>query len=117
MQNDRSIIVREKGRKIVVRDQSRTTILRGQDNVRILEVARQGPPGKNSDAFEWITQTFDLSNPQQEFLLDSAPRTGSVFVYLNGLLERFWAIAGLTLTLDDSALAGDSVVVSYQKEI
>ena len=76
-----------------------------------------GPPGENADAsFEWATQTFDLSDPQQEFVLDFAPRDGSLALYLNGLWERFWSITGLTVTLEDSALEGDTVIVTYQKE-
>jgi uncharacterized membrane protein len=76
-----------------------------------------GPAGKNADAtFEWATQTFDLADPQQEFVLDFEPRAGSISVYLNGLLERFWSINDLTITLEDLALEGDSVMVRYQKE-
>jgi hypothetical protein len=67
--------------------------------------------------FEWANQTFSLVNPQQEFLLDFEPRAGSVFVYLNGLLERFWSLMGTTVTLEDPALEGDTVTVNYQKEI
>lgn len=85
--------------------------------VEIVTAGKLGPPGKNADAtFEWATQSFDLEDSQQEFLFDSQPREGSVFVYLNGLLERFWSITGMTLTLGDSALEGDAVTVRYQKE-
>lgn len=82
------------------------------------KVGPPGPPGVSADgAFEWVTQTFDLADPQQEFVLDFEPRAGSVFVYLNGLLERFWSLTDSTVTLEDSALEGDSIVISYQKEI
>jgi len=92
--------------------------------LEIIEVGIQGPPGKagatgqNADAtFEWVTQIFDLESSQQEFVLSFEPRAGSVFVYLNGLLERFWSLTDTTVTLDDSALEGDTVTVNYQKEI
>ena len=76
-----------------------------------------GPAGESADAtFVWATQTFDLEDPQQEFVLEFEPREGSISVYLNGLLERFWSIAGMTVTLEDSALEGDTVMVVYQKE-
>lgn len=79
---------------------------------------QRGPAGENADAtFEWATQSFDLTEPQQEFVLNFAPRTGSITVYLNGLLEHFWTLDGTTLTLDDSALQGDTILVTYQKEI
>ena len=81
------------------------------------KVGPPGPAGADADAsFEWVTQTFNLASSQQEFELDFAPRTGSAFVYLNGLLEQFWSIVDSTVTLDDSALTGDTVMISYQKE-
>lgn len=80
-------------------------------------VGPSGPPGESADgSFDWVTQTFELADPQQQFSLDFEPRAGSVLIYLNGLLERFWSITDTTLTLEDSALDGDTVVVSYQKE-
>jgi hypothetical protein len=76
-----------------------------------------GPAGENADAtFEWAAQIFDLAEPQREFALNFAPRAGSIFVYLNGLLERFWSITDLTITLEETALDGDTVMVRYQKE-
>src|ERR1051326_1196465 len=76
-----------------------------------------GPAGENADAsFEWRTQTFELADPQREFVLDFVPRAGSLSLYLNGLFERFWSLTDLTITLEDSALEGDTVTVVYQKE-
>lgn len=90
------------------------------EGVTIIDGAAQGQRGQagaNADAsFEWVTQTFELAEPQQEFVLDFEPRAGSVFVYLNGLLERFWSLIGTTLILEDSALEGDTVILIYQKE-
>ena len=82
------------------------------------KVGPSGPAGASADAsFEWTTQIFDLEESQQEFVLSFEPRAGSVFVYLNGLLERFWNMVDTTVTLDDIALAGDTVIITYQKEI
>jgi hypothetical protein len=86
--------------------------------IEIVEVGIIGPPGRPGESADgsWVTQTFALGATQQEFTLDFTPRAGSVFVYLNGLLERFWTLDGVTLTLDEPALANDTVTVSYQKE-
>ena len=76
-----------------------------------------GPRGENADAsYEWATQVFDLEEPQQAFVLNFAPRAGSISVYLNGLTERFWSITDFTVTLEETALDGDTVMVRYQKE-
>jgi hypothetical protein len=85
--------------------------------VRVVTAGKVGPPGPAGESAEWVAQTFALTATQQEFVLDFAPRTGSVFVYLNGLLERFWELTDMTLTLEDAALAGDTVIITYQKEI
>ena len=102
------------------------TFLSGQQitiekkNVQVLVRGTRGPsgpPGENAEfTFEWRTQTFELADPQQEFVLDFVPRVGSIFVYLNGLSERFWGLTDTTVTLDDTALEGDTVTVVYQKE-
>lgn len=88
--------------------------------VQILTVGKvgpSGPAGASADAaFEWVTQAFNLADLQQEFELDFIPRDGSVFVYLNGLLEQFWSLVDSTVTLEDSAFEGDTVTISYQKE-
>jgi len=79
---------------------------------------QRGPAGADADAaFEWMTQVFSLTEPQQEFVLDFVPRDGSVTACLNGIQEWFWSLDGSTLTLDDSALEGDLVMIRYQKEI
>lgn len=106
-----TVTVRSSGQKIVVPSRQVRVVTVGK-------VGPSGPAGENAEgAFEWAAQTFQLAASQQEFELDFAPRTGSVFVYLNGLLEQFWNLVDTTLTLDDSALTGDTLIVSYQKEI
>lgn len=109
-QNKIEVAVRSTGQKLVV----------SSPKVQIATVGKvgpSGPAGTDADAaFEWVTQSLELADPQQEFVLDFEPRAGSVFVYLNGLLERFWGLVGTTLTLEDSALEGDAVLISYQKE-
>jgi hypothetical protein len=102
------------------------TFLSGQQitiekkNVHVVVRGTQGPsgpPGESADAvFEWATEIFNLAEPQQEFVLLTGPREGSVFVYLNGLLEQFWSMTGATVILDDFALEGDTVMVRYQQE-
>lgn len=94
------------------------------EGVSVIDGALQGERGPKGEdgvsadaAFEWATQPFELADTQQEFELNDMPRTGSVSVYLNGLLERFWELTDLTLTLQDAALAGDTVTITYQKEI
>lgn len=95
------------GQRITIEKQELQVVTRGF----------KGSPGLNADAtFLWATQTFELAEPQQSFVLTAEPRAGSVFVYLNGLLEQFWSMTGSTLTLDDPALEGDTVTVRYQKE-
>jgi hypothetical protein len=76
-----------------------------------------GPSGPAGGDVEWATQIFMLADTQQEFELSGTPIAGSIFVYLNGLLERFWELTDITLTLEDAALAGDTVIITYQKEI
>lgn len=104
------IVTFKSGQQITIEKKNAQVVVRGIQGP-------SGPAGENADAsFEWATQVFDLTEPQQEFVLSFEPRTGSVFVYLNGLLERFWSLTGTTLTLEDSALEGDTVTVNYQKE-
>lgn len=106
------VTVRSSGQTLVV------PLARKVETVTPGKVGPSGPAGENADAtFEWATQTFNLGASQQEFELDFTPRTGSVFVYLNGLYEHFWHLVDTTLTLDDSALTGDVIVITYQKEI
>jgi len=97
-------------------------IIVSSPKVRIVTAGKlgpPGPPGENADAsFEWASQEFDIADElQQDFELAFEPRTGSVTVFLNGLLERFWSLASTTLTLQDAAIQGDNVTVNYQKEI
>jgi len=105
------VTVKSTGQKIIV-SSPRVKL------VTVGKIGSPGPAGENADAtFEWATQTFDLAEPQQEFVLNFAPRAGSLVVYLNGLMERFWSITDLTITLEDLALEGDTLMVRYQKEI
>jgi len=109
--NTVNVAVRSSGEKILVSSPRVEIVTAGR-------IGPSGPAGENADAtFEWATQSFDLAEPRQEFVLDFAPRAGSIFVYLNGLMERFWSITDLTITLEDLALEGDTVMVRYQKEI
>jgi len=106
------VTVKSTGQRIVV----------ASPKVKIVTVGKLGPPGpsgENADAtFEWVNQQFDIAvDPQQVFELAFEPRAGSMTVFLNGLLERFWSLAGDTLTLEDAALPGDNITVNYQKEI
>lgn len=102
--------VRSSGERVVLSSPHVQVVTAGR-------VGPSGPAGQDADAvFSWTTQVFDLADPQQEFALDFEPRAESVFVYLNGLLERFWNLTGSTLTLEDFAVAGDVVTVRYQKE-
>jgi len=104
------IITFRSGTQVTIEKKHVQVVVRGA-------VGPSGPAGESADgSFTWITQTVSLTEPQQDFTLEFTPRVGSVFVYLNGLLERFWSLTGLVVTLEDSALAGDIVVVSYQKE-
>jgi hypothetical protein len=99
------------GQQITIEKQNVQVVVRGV-------VGPSGPPGESAEGvYEWAAQVFTLADPQQEFTLDFAPREGSVLVYLNGLLERFWALSDTTLTLDESGLEGDTLTVRYQKEI
>ena len=85
--------------------------------VTVGKIGPSGPAGENADAtFQWVTESFDLVEPQQIFELEFEPRAGSVMLFLNGVFERFWSLVNLTLTLDDAALEGDTVTVRYQKE-
>lgn len=113
-----NITIEKKGQVVTFQSGQQATFEKKNIQVVIRGIqGPSGPAGENADAsFEWATQTFDLAEPQQEFVLDFAPRAGSVFVYLNGLLERFWSITSATVTLEDSALEGDTVTVTYQKE-
>ena len=111
IQPKKQIVTFRSGQQITIEKKDVQVVVRG---IR----GPSGPAGESADAtFEWATQIFDLVDPQQEFVLDFAPRAGSVFVYLNGLLERFWGITGSTVTLEDLALEGDAVMVRYQKEM
>lgn len=105
------VTVRSSGEKVTV----------SSSDVQIVTAGKVGPPGpagaSADGSFEWVTQAFELVDAQQEFILDDEPRAGSVFIYLNGLLERFWSLIGITITLDDIAVAGDTVIITYQKEI
>lgn len=106
----KQIVTFRSGQQITIEKKAVQVVVRGIQGP-------SGPAGESADAvFEWATQTFDLEEPQQEFALDFAPRAGSIFVYLNGLLERFWSLTDSTVTLEDPALEGDTVVVTYQKE-
>lgn len=81
------------------------------------KVGPPGPAGANADAaFEWVTQTFEIVAPEQEFNLDFSPRANSVFVYLNGLLELSWTLSESSITVADILLSGDTLVINYQKE-
>ncbi len=105
------VTVQSSGERIVVPSSKKVQV------VTVGKVGPSGPAGANADAaFEWATQVFQLGASQQVFVLDFAPRTGSVFVYLNGLMEHFWGLTDTTITLDESALSGDTVVITYQKE-
>lgn len=105
------VAIRSSGEKVAVSSSCVQIVTAGK-------VGPSGPAGASADAsFEWATQVFELSDTQQEFVLDFEPRTGSVFVYLNGLLERFWSLTDFTITLDDIAVTGDTVIITYQKEI
>lgn len=107
--------------QVTIRSSGQTLVVPLSRKVEIVtpgKVGPSGPQGASAEgAFEWVTQTFQLAAPQQEFELDFTPRAGSVFVYLNGLLEQFWSLMDATVTLDDSAVTGDTVVITYQKEI
>ncbi|HEX7295270.1 MAG TPA: hypothetical protein VF251_05920 [Pyrinomonadaceae bacterium] len=108
--NPVTVTVKSSGQKVAIPASRVQVVTAGR-------VGPSGPAGANADAsFEWVKQSFALADPQQEFVLDFEPRTGSIFVYLNGLLEQFWSLVGATLTLDDIALEGDTVIVTYQKE-
>ena len=104
------VTVKSTGQRLVVSSPRVQVVAAGK-------VGPSGPAGANADAtFQWTTQVFELSGSQQTFELNDPPRSGSVFVYLNGIAERFWNISELTVTLDDIALEGDTVTISYQKE-
>lgn len=100
------VTVKSTGQKLVV----------SSPQVQIVTAGKVGPPGPPGNGAIWITQAFNLENSQQDFGLNFQPRTGYVFVYLNGLLEHLWTYADMTVTLDDAALEGDIVTVIYQKE-
>lgn len=111
------VVVEEERFDLEIEEET-TLAVAEQIGVVVLEVGEPGPSGADADgAFIWTTQVFNLVASQQEFELDFTPREGSLFVYLNGLLERFWSLVNTTLVLDDSAVTGDSIVISYQKEI
>lgn len=105
--NPIEVAIKSSGEKVVV----------SAAKVQVVTAGKVGPPGPAGESAEWATQVFELSSSQQVFELDDTPRSGSVFIYLNGLLERLWELVDTTITLDSSALAGDTVTVIYQKEI
>lgn len=106
--------------EVTIKSSGQTVVVPSSKKVYVVTVGKVGPSGPaGADAdtsFEWATQTLNLVAPQQEFELDFTPRAGSVFVYLNGLLERFWNLTGTTVALDEPAITGDVLVISYQKE-
>src|ERR1044071_6126623 len=88
------ITVKSTGQRLVV----------SSPQVKIVTAGKLGPPGPAGESadgtFTWTAQAFDLVESQQDFVLEFAPRAGSISVYLNGLFERYWSIAGQIVTLE-----------------
>jgi len=112
----REIIVRERQSVIIVRSPEHVSTVRNPLGIRLIEIARQGPPGSGTTN-PWFKEEFTIeNNGDREFSLVNTPLLNTVFPSLNGLIQVGFSIVDQTLTLDNDVetVAGDVLSVHYQ---